>query len=360
MTVVTAIAVLLAFSAQGWAQNSDVGGKRDVSVMTLNLYVGADFTPVTTGDPQDVAKLLSAVVDIHNKILASDFLNARSDALARRIVERGPDIVALQEVSLLRRQHPGDAIAGGMVPATTIERDYLAILLDALERHGGRYRIAAEVEDSDVEVPLFTGSGFDDVRITDRDVILVRSDLPPGQLRVLNSNAGNFAAAIPLPLGPSVRRGWCSIDVQVRGRAFRFMNTHLEDVLPPGLPDFQGLQALELLARASDTPLPVLLAGDFNADGNGVYGRSTYELLLHSGFVDVWPAVRPLDPGLTWGHDELLANPSTPFSLRLDMLFYRGGSFEPLAAETIDPVLGSTPPLWISDHAALFFRLAIH
>jgi endonuclease/exonuclease/phosphatase family metal-dependent hydrolase len=362
-TLVTAIAVLLAFSAHGWAQDRAIGGKRDVTIMTLNLYVGADLAPVTTLDPQDPAfllKLLSGVADIHGKILASDF-HARADALARQIVGRGPDIVALQEVSLIRRQHPGDAILGGMVRATKEELDYLTILLDALEDHGGRYEVASQVADSDVEVPMLTGDfPFDDVRITDRDVILVRLDLPPGQLSVSNPKNGNFAAAIPLPFGPSILRGWCSIDVQLRGRSFRFINTHLEDVLPTGLPDFQGMQAAELLFLADNTSLPVVLAGDFNADGNGVYGRSTYELLIRSGLVDAWPVARPLDPGLTWGHDELLADPEAKLSLRLDMLFYRGGSFEPIQAEVIDPLLGRTPPLWMSDHAALFFRLALH
>jgi endonuclease/exonuclease/phosphatase family metal-dependent hydrolase len=359
--VVAAVAVLLAFSAHGLAQDRAIGGKRDVSIMTLNLYVGADFTPVTTLDPLDPAflpKLVAGVAVIHGKILASDFYT-RADALARQIVERGPDIVALQEVSLLRRQHPGDAIAGGSIKAMGVERDYLAILLAALKDHGGRYEVASKVEDSDVELPLFTPDGFDDVRITDRDVILVRADLPPGQLRVLGAQEGNFAAAIPLAFGPSILRGWCSIDVQLRGREFRVVNTHLEDVLPPGYPDFQGFQAAELVARIAVSPLPVVLTGDFNADGNGFYGRSTYELLLQSGLVDVWPAVKPLDPGLTWGHDELLANPSVPFSLRLDMLFYRGGSFAPADAERLDPRLGPAPPLWISDHAALLFRLAI-
>ena len=208
---------------------------------------------------------------------------------------------------------------------------------------------------------MFTGDGsFDDVRITDRDVILVRSDLPRGQLRVSNPQDGNFAYAIPLPIGPSVLRGWCSIDVHLRGRSFRFINTHLEDVLPAGFTDFQGLQAAELLLGPANTPLPVLLAGDFNADGNGFYGRSTYDMLIQRGLADAWPAARPLDPGLTWGHDELLANPAVPFSLRLDMLFHRGGLFEPVDAELVDPLLGPTAPLWMSDHAAVFFRLALH
>ena len=164
--------------------------------------------------------------------------------------------MALQEVSLIRRQSPGDLIPGGTVPATVVELDYLSILLDALERHGGHYAVASKIEDTDVEVPLFTGTSFDDVRLTDRDVILVRTDLPPGQLRISNPQSANFHVALPLPIGVSALRGWCSIDVQTRGRSFRFINTHLEDHLPLGAPNIQLAQASELLADPVNTIAP--------------------------------------------------------------------------------------------------------
>jgi endonuclease/exonuclease/phosphatase family metal-dependent hydrolase len=219
------------------------------------------------------------------------------------------------------------------------------------------------VQNTDVEVPLITTSPFifDDIRLTDRDVILMRTDLPPGQLRASNPRAANYTARLPLPIGISVLRGWCSIDVQERGRTYRFINTHLEDQLPATLPDLQGLQALELIAVPANTTLPVLLAGDFNSDANGIYSPATYRFLIAAGrFTDAWTASHGTQSGLTWGHDELLADPTHPFSLRLDLALFRGDVFKALDASVVDPVIGALPPLWFSDHAAVFASATIN
>ena len=49
--------------------------------------------------------------------------------------------------------------------------DYVQILLDALERRGVRYAVAASVTNTDVTITSETGDTF---RLTDRDVILMR------------------------------------------------------------------------------------------------------------------------------------------------------------------------------------------
>ena len=115
--ITAAIAILISITP-AWSQKP--GGKRGVDVATVNLYVGADFAPITTlnpADPDYPVQLVTSVATIHAIIVASNF-PARAAALAQEIVARSPDIVALQEVSLLRRQSPGDLIAGGTVPAT--------------------------------------------------------------------------------------------------------------------------------------------------------------------------------------------------------------------------------------------------
>jgi endonuclease/exonuclease/phosphatase family metal-dependent hydrolase len=357
--------MLCGFSAAAWSEEpggpNGAGGTRNAKVVSANLYVGADFTGIAALDPNDpqfAQKLLAAVVATYGRIVASDFPK-RADALAREIVERGPDLVALQEVSLIRRQFPGDFALGGSTPATEVHLDYLAILLDALERHGGHYAVAAAVDNTDVEVPLaITPFPFTDIRLTDRDVILVRTDLPSGYLRVSNAQCGHYQLALPLPIGIDALRGWCSIDVWGRGRQFRFINTHLEDALP--VPIIQAAQAFELLMGPANTALPVVLAGDFNSDANGVYFPATYNLLTGLGrFEDAWSVVHPGDPGFTWGHDELLANPLQPLFLRIDLVLYRGGNLAAEDAEVVDPFIGAPPPLWPSDHAAVFADLKI-
>ena len=367
IAAIALIAMVPGLETAAWAQGRDIGGKRDIDVATFNLYVGAEFTPVLTLDPSDPEyfnKLIGGVVAIHGQILQSNF-PVRADALAKQIVRRDPDLVSLQEVSLIRRQSPGDLIVGGSVLASEVELDYLTILLDALERHGGHYAVASQVQDTDVEVPLWTGVSFDDVRLTDRDVILVRTDLPPGQLRISNPQGRNFAAALPLPIGVYAFRGWCSIDVQTRGRSFRLINAHLEDVLPPGLPNIQLAQAYELLADPANTRLPVILSGDFNSDAYGYYSPETYSLFIGTSigqgrFTDAWTVAEPRSLGLTWGHDPLLSDITVPFIYRLDLILYRGTGVEATEADVIDPVIGRHAPLWSSDHAGVFATMAIH
>jgi len=363
ITASVLIAIVFGLHPAAWAEGRDIGGKRDIEVATFNLYVGADFVPVLTLDPSDPQyfnKLIAGVAAAHGQILQSNF-PVRAEALAEQIVRRDPDLVALQEVSLLRRQSPGDLIVGGATLATDVELDYLAILLDALARHGGRYAVASQVQDTDVEVPLFTGTSFDDVRLTDRDVILVRTDLPPGHLRVSHPQGKNFSAALPLPIGIYALRGWCSIDVESRGRSFRFINAHLEDVLPPGLPNLQLAQAFELLTDPANTTMPVILAGDFNSDAYGNYSPETYALVIGQGhFTDAWRVAEPQRLGLTWGHDPFLSDVTVPFIYRLDLILYRGREFQATESDVIDPVIGQHAPLWFSDHAGVIATMAIH
>jgi endonuclease/exonuclease/phosphatase family metal-dependent hydrolase len=293
---------------------------------------------------------------------AMALLAAGAAASIGEIVARSPDIVALQEVSLLRRQSPGDLIVGGTVEATTVELDYLQILLAALHRYGGHYAVVSQVQNTDVELPLATGPfTFDDVRLTDRDVILARTDLPPGQLRTSTPLNANFSAGLTLPTGLRILRGWCSIDVQMRGRSFRVINTHLEDQLPEFLGDVQGNQARALLDGPANVDAPVVLLGDFNSDANGNYGPTVYPLLTGDGhFTDAWSDARPNEPGLTWGHDEFLSNKNHPFTLRIDLALFRGEGLDADGVVVADPLIRSEAPLWFSDHVALFATIRIH
>jgi endonuclease/exonuclease/phosphatase family metal-dependent hydrolase len=360
--VLALLAAALAPAGAALAGPRDVGGKRAVAAYTQNLYVGADVGRILRVDPADPAyleQLMRAVRATYFELLGS-LPEERMAGIAERIASRKPALVALQEVSLLRRQSPGDLIVGGTVPATEVVADFLQSLLDELAARGAHYAVVAATTELDAELPMFdmaTGQ-VDDVRLTDRDVILARTDLPPGHLRVSNPQGGNFVNHIVIPsIDFSVPRGWCSVDVFVRSRKFRFINAHLEEETQPVL---QWLQALEVLEGPADTPLPVILAGDFNSDGNGANGTVTYDGLLDAGFSDPWTALHPSDPGLTWGHDALLADPDWPFVWRIDLVLTRGPRFVPEQAVVVDDALErDAPPLWPSDHGGLAVRLRI-
>ena len=335
-------------------------GARDVTIFDQNVYVGSEFTPILTVDPTDPSyplNLLMAVAEVYQTVVASDYPK-RAQAVAREIAATQPDLVALQEVSLIRTQVPGDILMGGTTPATDVQLDYLALLLANLNRHGVHYVAVAIVTNFDFELPMPTATPgvFADVRLTDHDVILARVDLPPGQLRVSHPQAGNYQTALPLPcLGTSISRGWCSVDVFTRGRTFRFINAHVEENTAPAI---QAAQAQELLAGPVQTPLPVILVGDLNSDANGHDGTTTYGLLTQT-LTDTWNLVHPGDPGLTWGHDPLLADPTVEFVWRLDLVLFRGSQFQPLGMWRMSPQIQTTPPLWPSDHAGVVAHLLI-
>jgi hypothetical protein len=354
------VAAVLALALPAQAGEPGVGGKRGVDVMQVNLFIGAGIDRVMALDPTDPAyryNLALTVTGIYYEIAASQ-PDVRLQGVAQQIAGRMPDLVSVEEASLIRIQSPGDLAIGGTNLATEVVYDYLQILTNALAAQGAHYAIVSTAAEIDIEMPMFNqeGTGLNDVRWTDREAILVRSDLPPGQLRVANPQSGNFAYCIQIPgTGITVTRGWCSVDAFIRGRNIRYICPHLEQETVPVI---QYLQALELLAGPANTQLPVIIAGDFNSDlfdrdGSGALAYST---MVAGGFQDAWAVVHPGNPagGLTWGHDEFLASPAKPFDRRIDFVFYRGAGLVPQSADVLDLWLGrSAAPLWSSDHAAV-------
>src|SRR5260370_35209755 len=90
----------------------------------------------------------------------------RAAAMAREIASQRPDLVALQEASVLRTGSGG--------PATTVRSDLLQSLLDALAGLGQPYVAVAIFPGFDPQAP--SPLGFD-VRLTTQDAILVGADL---------------------------------------------------------------------------------------------------------------------------------------------------------------------------------------
>ncbi len=364
MVCVLLMAGLLASAAPARAQENGIGGKRSVDVMQVNLYVGGDLHRAVALDPTDpnyVSKLITAVTGIYYEIVASQ-PPVRLQGVAEQIAARMPDLVCVEEASLIRLQSPGDLAYGGSTPATNVVFDYLQTLTDVLAAQGAHYTVATVTYGFDAEMPMFnlqTGT-LDDARLTDREAILVRTDLPPGQLRATNPQGGNFSNVVVTPTGLPLWYGWCSVDVFVRGQNFRYICAHLTEETAP---EIQILEAQELLAGPANVDLPVMIVGDFNADPFGRDGSIAYGLFPEAGFSDAWAVLHPNIPadGLTWGHDEFLANPAVSFNRRIDLMFYKGAGFIPTQTDVVDMELGRTqPPLWASDHAAVSAEFQIH
>jgi hypothetical protein len=332
------------------------GDGRVVTVMTRNVYIGTDLDPIFAArTPQ---ALLSATATAFGNVQATNF-PARAQALAGEIAAAQPDLVGLQEVEIIRTGPVADP-----APATTVVGDYLELLLAALEEHGLEYTPVAINVNADVEAPSALGL---DVRATDRDVILARARMVRKVGNVLEQN---FSTNLTLPTlgGPiTIVRGWSAVDVKLRGRRVRFLNTHLEASSAP----VQVAQANELLAGPAHTRLPLILLGDFNSPAAGT-GTPTYANLRAAGFADAWSQAEPGADGLTCCHASDLLNPLPTLDRRIDHILLRGphrqrgrqrerdGGFVATSAEVVgdEPADRLDPSgLWPSDHAGVVARL---
>jgi endonuclease/exonuclease/phosphatase family metal-dependent hydrolase len=310
--------------------------------MTRNLDAGSDYGPIFSATTP--TQFLRATTSVWEEVQASD-PPERMAGIAREIADTAPEIVSLQEASLYRT---GPLSASGVPQAQTVVYDQLAELMSALSADGAHYRIVASLPEFDVEVP--TSLGYD-VRNTDRDAMLIRSDLPTFVLSFANVQSGHYAAAVslPTPAGTTITapRGWISADVTSLGKTGRVIATHLEELSTA----VATAQASELLDGPGATTLPLILACDCNT-GPGV--SSTYNFLISQGLTDTWSATRPDDPGYTWPlHLEDPVAPSTP-NQRIDLVLERGVT--PVFDFLVGNSAASLTPsgLWPSDHAGVF------
>ena len=380
--------------------------KAKIKVVTYNLYVGADifrvFSPTPCGVPQ-------AVNDIHNIIQATNFPE-RAEAIADQIMLQEPHVIGLQEVSLIRTQFPGNSLAPdgsgieflGDFPtdprftfkldATTVAYDYLQLLLDALSDRGMNYVAvdSASPVNADTDFPAIEFgpnctplSVPTDLRLTDRDVILVRADLP---VNIAFKSNFQFNTPIELPTlipttdgwMPAVyvtefTRGWGAINLTIKDQSYSVFNTHLEvgdKALPPneGLNLVQYAQAMEIGFVASTTlPPPRILVGDINSSpmSGSTDPRPAYFILTNEyGLADVWNIKdkQPADGGFTFGQSELVNNSTSTLDERIDVILTDFGELVPekIKAEVLgDEPADMTPTgLWPSDHAGVATKLS--
>jgi hypothetical protein len=331
-----------------------------IPVMTRNLYVGADLSPVFAAAAKgDGPGIVQATTATWQNVKATNFPE-RAGALADEIEDSEPLLVGLQEVSLFRTGPP-DSITGTPTPAEHVELDYLDLLLRELDQRGLHYAPVTITKGADAEIPGFTAPGvLQDIRLTDRDVILARTDVSGSKLQLSNKQTGNYATYASLPIGQTgqsikLLHGWGSVDVTLRGKTFRFINTHLEPEGP--LSAIQVAQGNEILNGPANTSLPVILVGDFNSRADGT-GTPTYENLIGAGFKDAWSATHPRELGNTWGHDADLLNTTVDFDRRLDLVLFRGGPCA-LDADVVGDELSDRTPsgLWPSDHGGVVATL---
>ena len=370
-----AVAVLPAAAQAGGTVNDPP------KVMTRNLYLGADLTPAIAalGCTPYPYCFFQTNADIWAAVGATNF-PARAKLLAHEIDDDDPYAVGLQEVALWR-SGPFNLTKD----AATVQYDFLQTLLSELAARGNHYSPIVVQQEADVESPAGTfAAGFLDLtdrRLTMRDVILVRTDLPKGRVSFSNPQSGNYAPtrtaeiglgssgygdpctyATPGPNCIVFKRGWTSIDIKIANKpAARFVNTHLESASS----GIRQLQAAELVGAFGGGPLlttlPAILVGDFNSDASIPYGGdptsgvsdgAALGIITSAGFVDTGNIEN------TFGHDaDLLDFPSNVFSERIDHVLTRPNSFGLFTSKVVGdgsaPVYRTPSGLWPSDHGGL-------
>ncbi len=318
-----------------------------LTVMTQNVYLGADIDPILGA--QHEADVPPAVAAAWAQMQGNDF-HDRAKAIAASVAHRDPAVIGLQEVALFRRfSHAGGAPE---------EIDFLEILKGALHARGLHYRAVVVQTDSDVTVPMLAGidpSGapiIDAVQMIDREVILVREGVTTSKPR-----SGRYAVSLPVELADEqleIIRGWASVVVHTESGRFRFITTHLEDHVP----EIQAAQVAELLGITSAESLPIVLTGDFNSAGDGST-TPTYGTVRAAGFQDAWHAARPHDPGFSCCRAADLHVANAKLDQRIDFVVVRGSHNRPIPGLVTATLVGDAlrdrtrEGLWPSDHAGI-------
>jgi endonuclease/exonuclease/phosphatase family metal-dependent hydrolase len=353
--LVTALLLVAAGSLVSPPASHAAGPK--LTAMTRNLYLGTALDNVTAAS--NFAEFVQAVSQDWAHVVATDF-PTRARALAAEILRAKPDVVGLQEVSLWRDQDVSDIVTGTTAPnATHVVYDFLAILQAELRAGGTAYTAVSTSTNADVEAPRSNSAspnGFTDVRLTDRDVILVRTELAD---KFSEAKSDHYRAQFTVPsvVGPlTFTRGWASINYRHdANRTVRIIATHLEiEAGPAGT--IQVAQGDELFGLVANDPNAVVLA-DINSAADGSQTPTYANLTMPGRFTDAWPVK---DPGLSCCMNELLDNRTSTATSRIDVVLSKGALTATSATATGNaPFRQSPAPLWASDHFGVVAQLEL-
>jgi endonuclease/exonuclease/phosphatase family metal-dependent hydrolase len=383
---------------------ADAAGKKKgkgtkLTLMSRNLYLGADLTPALTAS--NINQAIDAGGEIVNQVHATKFPSIRAASIAAEIKKRKPDIVGLQEAAWWRTGplNLSPSVVNNPTATTTdpLGGDFLTDLLNAVnsggkasaakkgKKKGVRYVLAAVKPEFDAELPVnddgngsgVTGADHNE-RLTMRDAILVRKGVG---VKFSNPSSGTFNTLLHVDLAPplnipvNVTRGWVAINVKAHGRSFHVVDTHLEAFDSQGQNKTnQGTtvgkgEVREAQAKQLVTPmptgavragkLPTLLIGDMNSDDDTVQpngDRNAYLALLAGGFTERSTST-PLgcclnDPFLVGGPNSI-----NDFDHQVDHILTNRSriKFVKGFVDGLAPVNGLYP----SDHAALTSVLKI-
>eukprot|EP00978_Attheya_sp_CCMP212_P032749 scaffold129257_cov54-Attheya_sp.AAC.9 len=292
-------------------------------VMTRNIYLGADLTPLFE-DP------IAGLPIFFAEFLATNF-SRRAIALADEIEETMPDLIGFQEAFIF------NAVTGPSI-------DSVKTILEELSKRGLDYSIAVSNE-NEKSPPSAVGV------LIDQDVIVVNNQRE--SLDIVRTDKALFTDV-------ALTRGWVSVDAKLDGKPFRFANTHLE-VSSPFSPEFDTLnlvQAQEFLNEVvKSTAKAVIAVGDMNT----LPTSDTYAEFIEE-MDDVWDVNEP-DDGFTCCQPSGLDAADNANFIRIDYIFYSEASGLKINVESAR-LVGDKPfqelqPFFSSDHTGVVSKLVL-
>lgn len=366
-TTVSVLGAAIATSAVPAQAQAGETRSSELTVMTQNLYLGADLFPAIEASKEGTVPFLLAAAKVYQEAMASDF-PTRAAAFAKTVKQQQPDIIGLQEVT--------EWIAGRKdTSGPRLEsQDFLRITMRALREEGLSYKVVGVSDNASIGPFPYIDSGASCgiptstvpstwpclIQMKDRDVILVNRRTPGLSYKRSSVTSGQYSAQQTYVIAGSVisfGRGYVYADMKYNGASFRMANTHLE-VGGESAP-FQEKQAKQFVKIVKKGAKNVIATGDFNSDAYGKYSPKSYKILTNSYFSDSWNKKKD-GLGLTCCQSADLSNPVSENVTRIDLVLTHGNIRAKSSRNTnITPFRDSPVPLWESDHASTVARLKL-
>jgi endonuclease/exonuclease/phosphatase family metal-dependent hydrolase len=319
--------------------------KPDVTVMSRNLYLGADIIKLASS--QNLNEEMAQAQALHATVDQTNF-PLRAKAFAAEVKKNKPDVIGLQEVARFYRGP--DGVHDGVTNASTPLYDFLAILQKEIKAKGLSYKVVSEQNELDVEVP--SNDGYD-LRLKLGNAVLVKKG-KGATVKVKKGLKGIFTDQLTVPLpsgGVTLSRGWAGMDGTVAGKKFRFIDPHAEAYSD----DIATKQFKELLKTgAKSKKVTTIMAGDFNSDPTAQGAKAGgYNAVVGAGFKDTSGRQN------TCCQSETLTNNPSTLSQWIDHIVVRPKAKVLKRVVVGNKVSDMISGLWPSDHAGLVAKLRL-
>lgn len=330
-------ATVVTDKANAGLQTPVAGSRTDtLRVGTLNMSVGWRAEGLVLKKLSDSAEVYSAVQTLHNQFETS-LPSERIRVMARALVEHPMDVVALQEVQVMRLN--GNAAFSYL--------DTLLTVLDSLE--GGRFWHVARQQINRVNADVSDASGSRiDIEFWEGQATLMRTGV-----QLIENDSLVYDKLVSFPILAqdfASERGFVRTTVRAPGGSvWQLYNTHLEVEL---LSLFNTPQGIELNSQVwadwqeLDSGAQVVL-GDLNSyNGKGGYGALSN---TESGLLDSWTLKHGVETvaAFTCCIENLNDTEAGGYDRRLDYVLVRNV----LAVDSVEnfPLRGDV--VWGGDHA---------